>query len=255
VEQKSAGELQEHMLWTYYGLRVGLVVIGVSLPVLVMLSGFLYGEGLRGSLSDYYNVAAIGFLTPRDIFVGGLLAAAACLYLYKGYSDKENLALNLAAIFALVVAVFPTGPDGPITYTHRAAAVLFFVCITYVCLFRSKDTLDEELVPEPKRSQFARRYNIIGVLMIASPLAALAMSWWLGLRSGDTTVVLWIETFGVVVFASYWAVKTLELRGSEAERLALDAHLKRVVEPPKTPPSAAGGAAKRRDVERIKRAA
>ena len=255
MEQKSAGELQEHMLWTYYGLRVGLVAIGVSLPVLVMLSGFLHGGGLRGSLSDYYNVAGAGLLTPRDIFVGGLLAAAACLYLYKGYGDKENFALNLAAIFAVVVAFFPTGPEGPITYTHRAAAVLFFLCITYVCLFRSKDTLDDDLVPEPKRSLYARVYNAIGGLMIASPLAAMAVSWWLGLRSGDSTVVLWIETFGVCIFASYWAVKTLELRESDAERLALDANLKRVVEPPKMDQPAAGRAAKRRDVEKIKRAA
>lgn len=29
-ELKSSGELQEHMLWTYYGLRVGLAAIGID---------------------------------------------------------------------------------------------------------------------------------------------------------------------------------------------------------------------------------
>jgi hypothetical protein len=77
------------------------------------------------------------------------------------------------------------------------------------------------------------------------------VSWWLG----GTTWVLWIESFGVWVFASYWAVKTFELRKSDAERLALDAKLERVVEQPKTPPSAAGPAARRRDAGKIKRAA
>src|SRR5262245_15648982 len=112
MEKKSPGQLQEHMLWSYYGLRAGLVVIGGALPILVMLSGFFHDDPLRGSLSDYYNGPAGGFLTSRDIFVGGLLAAAACLYLYKGYSDKENIALNVAGICAVMVAFFPTGPEG-----------------------------------------------------------------------------------------------------------------------------------------------
>lgn len=34
MDRKSAGELQEHMLGTYYSLRVGLVVLGIALPLL-----------------------------------------------------------------------------------------------------------------------------------------------------------------------------------------------------------------------------
>ena len=251
MEKKSAGELQEHMLWTYYGLRVGLSVIGASLPVLVMLSGFVHGEGLRGSLSDYYNVPANGFLTSRDIFVGLLLAVAACLYLYKGFSDKENVALNFAGVFVVIVAFFPTGAEGPVTYLHRTAAVCFFACIAYVCLFRAKDTLD--LLPEAKRPKYARLYKIEGAAMIASPVFAMATSLYLGLGTGQSTLVLWLETFGVAAFVAYWATKTFEMRESDAEKRALNAKLKRVAAPPSASPTAPapGQESKGRDGEKV----
>lgn len=247
MEKKSPGELQEHMLWTYYGLRVGLAVIGASLPVLVMLSGFVHGDGLRGSLSDYYNVPANGFLTSRDIFVGLLLAIGACLYLYKGFSDKENIALNLAGLFVVIVAFFPTGAEGPVTYLHRTAAVCFFACIAYVCLFRAKDTLD--LLSAPKRPRYARLYKIEGAAMIASPVFAMATSLYFGLNSGQSTLVLWLETFGVAAFVAYWATKTFEMRESDAEKRALNAKLKREAAPPTAP--APGQESKGRDGEKV----
>ena len=251
MEKKSPGELQEHMLWTYYGLRVGLAAIGASLPVLVMLSGFAHGEGLRGSLSDYYNVPADGFLTSRDIFVGLLLAVGACLYLYKGFSDKENIALNLAGLLVVIVAFFPTGPEGPVTYLHRTAAACFFACIAYVCLFRAKDTLD--LLSELKRPRYARLYKIEGAAMIASPVFAMATSLYFGLNSGQSTLVLWLETFGVAAFVAYWATKTFEMRESDAEKRALNAKLKREAAPPAAPPgaSAPGQESKGRDGEKV----
>lgn len=260
MEQKSTEELREHMLWTYYGLRVGLVVIGASLPVLVVVAGYVHQGGLRGSLSDYYNVATTtGFLTPRDIFVGGLLAAATCLYLYKGYSDKENIALNLAGLAAAIVACFPTGADGPVTVLHRIAAVSFFLCIAYVCLFRAQDTLDGDLVPVERQAWFSRIYKILGVLMVATPFAAMALSWWLERSTGKTIAVLLIEAFGVWVFASYWGFKTQEMRESEAEKETLKGNLKRVVEPAgpgaPTPPKAPTGRPSKRRAERIVRAA
>jgi hypothetical protein len=250
VEEKSAPELQEHMLWTYYGLRVGLAAIGASLPVLLMLSGLVQGEALRGSLSDYYNAPSGRILTARDIFVGLLLATGACLYLYKGYSDKENIAFNFAGVFAVIVALFPTGPEGPVTYLHRTVAVCFFACIAYVCLFRAKDTLD--LLPKQKRPRYVRLYKIEGAAMIASPLGAMGTSWWLGLNSGRSTVVLWIETFGVAAFVAYWATKTYEMRESDAEKLALKANLKRVVVPSTPPPaeSQSGPSSKAQDGEK-----
>ena len=87
--------------------------------------------------------------------------------------------------------------------------------------------------------------------MVASPLAALATSWWLGVNSGQSTVVLWIETFGVVAFVAFWATKTFEMRDSDAERRALNAGLKRVPVPPTAPMAPSGQGSKSRGGEKV----
>ena len=235
-ETKSSGELQEHMLWTYYGLRVGLAAIGIALPILVLLAGgALHDVWLEPSLSAYYHTAPKQqWFTTRDIFVGGLLAASACLYLYKGFSNKENIALNLAGVFAVFVALLPVAaPDqvsGLISKLHGTSAVLFFLCIAYVSLARSRDTL-HLLRDAARRSWYERLYTSTGLVMIVSPAAAVVLSFALEPTSRLRSVTFWVETLGVWSFAAYWIIKTGEMRESSAERLALDAELKRDVVP------------------------
>jgi hypothetical protein len=54
TDLKNRGELQEHMLWTYYGLRVGLGAIGVALPIVVAGAGAtLHKASLAPSISAY----------------------------------------------------------------------------------------------------------------------------------------------------------------------------------------------------------
>lgn len=233
--KKNAEQLQEHMLWTYYGLRVGLSVIGFSLPLVVLFTGgVLHHVWLEPSLSQYYLTEdRVSFFTTRDLFVGGLFAASACLYLYKGFSDKENVALNLAAVFVVLVALLPTVDPAAdqtlVSVLHGTSAVLFFVCIAYVSLFRSRDTL--RLVPSAKRRGYIRRYRWTGATMIASPLVAVVLSFALEPVSQVRTVIFWVETLGVWTFALYWTVKTTEMRESSAEKRALDAELSREVVP------------------------
>jgi hypothetical protein len=234
-ELKSSAELQEHMLWTYYGLRVGLAAIGIALPILLLLAGgVLHRVWLEPSISAYYHTTPkLLWFTTRDIFVGGLLAASACLYLYKGFSNKENIALNLAGIFAVFVALLPTAAPiqvgGLVSKLHGTSAVLFFLCIAYVSLARSRDTLP--LVSPAKRVRYVRLYTSTGVAMIASPVVAVILSFALKPASSASTVIFWVETLGVWSFAAYWIIKTGEMRESTAERRALDAELKRDVVP------------------------
>lgn len=241
MDRKSAGELQEHMLGTYFGLRVGLVVIGAALPLVVLFTGgVLHHVWLKSSISDYYypGPQALSFFTTRDFFVGGLFAAAACLYLYKGFSIKENVALNLAAVFACFVALLPTGPGdddpGLVPLLHGTSAVLFFLCIAYVSLVHSRDTL--RLLTPARRAYFARRYVRTAGALVVSPLVAVAFSYTLEGRL--RAFIFWAEAFAVWAFAYYWFVKTREMRESGAERRALDAELEREVVPV-TPPAEA----------------
>ena len=242
MDNKSASELREHMLWTYYGLRVGLAAIGIALPVVVLLAGgVLHHVWFEPSISRYYYTESrLAAFTTRDLFVGGLIAVGACLYLYKGYSTKENVALNLAGIFAVLVAVLPTAATasdgGVVSMLHGTSAVLFFLCIAYVSLFRSRDTLD--LLPPAKQAQYTRRYLWTGLAMIASPLAAVGLSFALEPISRFRTMIFWVEALAVWTFAVYWIIKTGEMRLSEAEKRTLNVELKRQV----VPATVAGGA-------------
>ena len=241
MDRKSADELQEHMLGTYDSLRTGLWVIGGVLPLIVLIAGgALHHVWLEPSISDYYHTEpGTRFFTTRDFFVGGLLAVGACLYLYKGFSTRENVALNLAGGFAAVVALFPTaGPEGgdPVSWVHATAAVFFFLCIAYVSVFRSRDTL--RLLPLERRPHYAQRYVWTGMAMFLLPLAAVVLSYVIEPRSPFRAVSFFVETAGVWAFAWYWRIKTREMCESRAEKHALDAELEREVVPA-TPPAAA----------------
>jgi hypothetical protein len=233
LERKSTGELQEHMLWSYYGLRVGLAAIGVALPLIVLFAGgILHHVWLEPSLSRYYHTESrLPFLTTRDLFVGGLIAAGFCLYLYKGFSNKENVALNFAGVFAVLVALLPTsGAGNARTLTsvlHDTSAVLFFFCIAYVSLFRARDTID--LLPIEKRQRYLRLYFCTGLALVVSPLAAVVLSF--TLDADSRTFVFWAESLTVWTFSAYWIIKTFEMRKSDGEKLALDAELEREVVP------------------------
>jgi hypothetical protein len=123
------------MLSTYQTLRISLVVIALAFPWVLWIGGAFVSRQrvmLQPSISDYYHAnqmtrteqlaraAAVGVTPPRlDIpilsgrgvmrnwFVGVLFAITGLLAVYKGYRPAEDLALNLAAVFATLVALVP----------------------------------------------------------------------------------------------------------------------------------------------------
>ncbi len=165
-------DIRKHITQTYVSLRLGMAILAFSLPVMLVLWSMLNGETLLPSISAYYH-------TPmRDLFVGTLVAVGACLYLYKGFSDRENKALNCAGIFAVAVAFIPTcipdlgimtdemcneGARCVMKWLHRISAFLFFIPVAYVCSFRGKDTVklikDEKVRKIYKALSFYRPIN------------------------------------------------------------------------------------------------
>ena len=114
------------------------------------------------------------------------------------------MALNLAGVFALLVALLPTtatssssSDHGLVSVLHGTSAVLFFLCIAYVSLYRSHDTL--RLLSPAKQSRYEWVYRWTGLAMIASPLAAVALSFALDPEppSRLRTLIFWVETFAV----------------------------------------------------------
>lgn len=237
-------DLSDHMLATYQTLRVVLVVIALAFPWVLWIGGrFIFDRiELQPSISDYYHASSASVaarqsaasegrkIDPRDTgrgvmrnwFVGVLFAISGMLAVYKGFRPAEDVALNLASIFAVLVALFPNSWDGsdngpPL---HGIFAVLFFLCIAYVCIFCASATLS--LVREDRQDHFKRAYKSLGVAMAVSPVVAVILTYALRRRE---SYVFFAEACGVYAFAIYWLVKTIEIRQTNADRRAASGEL------------------------------
>ena len=212
-------DLQKHIFATYFNLRIGIAVIAIIFPVILSIGGYIQGISLQSSMSAYYHEELQNGESMRDWFVGILFAIGVFLNLYRGFTQQENNALNLAGIFAIGIAIFPEGTGITV---HAICAILFFLCIGYVCIWRASDTL-YLLKNDSQERMYRITYKVIGVFMITFPLLAFLFSL---LIQQTHLKVFFIEAFGVWVFAYYWLMKSRELSYTHAERRALNSEIK-----------------------------
>jgi hypothetical protein len=227
-------ELTAHMLKTYWSLRMCLLSIAIFFPFVLIVAGYELGHvGIQHSLSAYYWA---GFDDPseeRTIFVGTYFVVGACLIAYRGFSNEENWALNIAGLLAWGVALFPMECTNDIeclrscagqghSLIHGTCGVVFLLLLAYVALFRSKDTLGDDsgsgqVLSEKDRRWYARQYNIAAAAMFALPLAAVIITYFCNQPKYWTISV---ECTAVWAFAYYWAIKSLEMKKSQVEKRA-----------------------------------
>jgi hypothetical protein len=211
--------LLEHIFTTYFIYRLGLVVMGFALPlVLVGVGWSRHKLPMQDSLSAYYHA---GDGAMRDVFVGVLIAVAALLILYKGLKKWEDWALNLAGVALVFVAWFPmewpSGVSSSSWSIHGSAAIIFFLLIAVVCWFRGMDDLCRADIGYEK--VWRATYKVLAILMAVIPLSAYALS----LIQGSSRGILYIEACGVWVFAGYWLAKALEIKkGLNCRKRLLD---------------------------------
>ena len=223
---------------TYFSLRVVIAVLAFLLPPLLRYGGLKLGVPFQPAMSDYYwasrevagppcksSVAAsdaqkrpifvdIPGGSMRNIFVGFLFAVGVLLYCYKGYSVEENIALNFAGLMAWGIALFPMDwtCNCDRFNTHGICAIAFFALITYVALFRSRDSLGY-IASGAKRKIYSALYIFLAVAMIAFPLLA----WIINIRTHTGRAIFWEELTGIYAFSAYWVVKIFESRSIAAE--------------------------------------
>jgi hypothetical protein len=200
---------------SYFFLRRGLAFIAIAFPFA------LWGlAGINDSLSAYYHCtdgvcAARGGGAGRDVLTGVLWAVGTFLFFYRGYTRKEDWALNLAGIAAAAVAFFPSdfarAEQGRslVGKIHFTSGLVFFLAIAFVCLFCSGDTL-KKLKNAAKVRRFKRAYAGLGTAMIAVPIGVFALHYLLD-RPGRGYTVLGVELAGLFVFAAFWLVKSREI--------------------------------------------
>lgn len=235
-------EIARHILATYTTLRWGLGILALLFPLLLVGYGWFRGVDLQPSLSAYYYAATSAvdcvWFPTRAVFVGLLCAIAVGLYLYKGFTNLENLLLNVAAICGVAVAwvpeklsqeqvdacavLAPVLAQQTATWVHWLAAVLLFVCLGAVAWFCAEKTLAYLPAQHKHRAEgFRRTYKTLGVMMVVGPLLAVAVA---NLLDAKYTVIA-LEAAGIWVFAAYWLVKSRELGLSHAVEKAVQDHM------------------------------
>jgi len=217
-------------LISYKTLRRAIGWLGILLPVILFIGGCLFAAEMKlevqPSISHYY------FTNMREIFVGTLCAVAMFLFCYKGNNKQDSRAANLAGIFALLTALFPTDiielskVGNTATYYHGQAelvsfitvsfhdtihftcATLFFLTLAYMSLFlftKSKGYMTRE-----KRRR-NRIYKTCAWTMIGSILGIAA--YFIGVHfkvfddSTHRPVVYVFEFIALIAFGISWLTK------------------------------------------------
>lgn len=218
------------VLETHPHYRTAIGVLGVTLPILLVLSSLIQREALQNSISAYY------FTSARDWFVGILWVIGVFLFFYRYRPRQPGLARSqspsirtgaadallgkLAGLAAVAVALFPTTPPPAspampptIGMLHGIAAAILFICLSLFPLALFSQSR--------KRGHVYRRYGwtMIGLLLLVVAYAFAPDSW--RTQIGRWRPVLVLESLLIIVFGVSWFDRGLELAAtdrSEAEQ-------------------------------------
>jgi hypothetical protein len=227
-------KLQKRIYATYFWVRRGLVLFGFALPLILLGIGWWNQIHLQSSMSAYYFAfnppdSQLRVFPGRAVFVGILFVGGILLMFYRGFSNTENWALNIAGLAAVVAALVPMAPPdyctncGSNTFSivHEVAGIVLFLCMAFVAWA----CVDETLVhlPEHEQKWFRMGYYALAILLILLPAAVLFIAYKFG-RSDYR--LFYAEWAAMWTFAAYWGLKTIELSmsnliGSNLEEAAL----------------------------------
>ena len=203
----------DQMVLDYLNLRKAVGELGVILPVVLPIGVFILGSeaGFQDSISAYHGTIM------RGVFVGILFSIGLFLYSYKGYSRRDsdgpyqpsdNVAGNLACVFALGVALFPiTSGSSFVRTVHFVAATAMFLTLAYFSYYLFTKTGEGE-TPEGKKKTRNNLYEWCGRVIVACIVLIAVFSWFLDDSSlASVNPVYWLETLALWTFGLAWFVK------------------------------------------------
>ena len=209
---------ESQMLISYMLLRKLIGALGVALPFALVIGGIIYGkcEFIENSISDYYHTEM------RNVLVGTLCAVALFMFAYRGHDRRDSIAGNLACVFALGVAFFPTSVDTVsecatncifyepwISYVHFASALFFFCVLIYFCLFLFVEPRKREYELSQEKKKRNMVFRISGYIMI---FCILCIAVYFIFFDEDPEikqldVVFWFEAIALLAFGISWLTK------------------------------------------------
>lgn len=210
-EMEKASSSEDSLVISYLTLRKAVGILGIALPFVVSLGGMLiFHNDIQSSISSYYHTGM------RDVFVGILWTIGFFLYSYKGYERIDNIAGNLACVFALGVSLFPTTADGStspaaefVGGVHLFFAALFFLTLVYFSLFLfTKTNLNKQSTPEKLKRNIV--YKVCAYVMFAC-IVLMGIYHFLPDSAASyfeaAKPVYWLETLAILTFGISWLTK------------------------------------------------
>lgn len=239
----------------YMTLRKAIGWIAMCLPFAVFLGNWVIfsrhviaclapiSNKLPDSLSGYY------YSHMRDVFVGGMWAAGVFLLFYRGHDLLERWATNLAGLFALGIALFPTtspvndslqtnicspvnpvvsqpAPNGPtIGLVHLGCLCGLMTMITLMAWRFTRPYSDHEIdtmadddreierTPRLKARNNRIYWGCIAAIAVAGAFALVQeFAFSQGVKS-EAPWLLYAETLAFLAFGAAWFVKGRALLG------------------------------------------
>jgi hypothetical protein len=200
----------DSLVISYLGLRKAVGIIGIALPFVLVLGKILVdGAGLQSSMSGYY------YTGMRDVLVGSLCAIAVFMISYRGYERKDDLAGDVACVFALGLALLPAMPEANVTpmdrtigHLHVVCGVGFFLVLAYFSLVLFRKT-DPTRPPTRKKLQRNAVYAFCGyaILVCLGLMIAAVVLMPEGSPLRRLAPVFWLESGAIVAFGVSWLTK------------------------------------------------
>jgi len=200
---------------SFLTLRKTIGFLGIFLPAILLVGTIFIGRctQIQDSISHYY------YTIMGDVFVGILCMVAIFLVSYRGYNKIDNVASNLAGIFALIVAFFATSNSNDIEcsvrilsttgwreLTHYIAAAMFFITLAFMSYF----LFTKSRGPKTKEKILRNKvYRSCGIIIITSILVILLFRNinWLNIHLAIYKPVFWLEWIALAAFGTSWLVK------------------------------------------------
>ncbi|MCH8848813.1 MAG: DUF998 domain-containing protein [Chloroflexi bacterium] len=200
----SNGGTGDRLRVSFLDLRRVVGILAVTLPLLLALWGFAICGcvGIEDSLSDYYH------LRTGDLFVGILFGIALFLFAYRGYERRDDIAGDVAGVFALGVALFSNeGPDWE-TAVHLVSAVGLFATLAYFSWFLFTKSAPSPSSPSPQKLIRNRIYRVCALLMVFwLTLAAVYYFFLQDTAVADVNPIFWLESLLLWTFGVAWFIK------------------------------------------------
>ncbi len=210
---------ERSLVFSYLAHRKTIGLLGIALPFVLLLGALiLFKTGIQSSISDYYHTGM------RDVLVGTLCAIGLFLLSYRGYERADDIAGDLACLFAVGAALFPIAPEEAsdtarvIGYVHVACAAGFFLTLIYFCLFLFTKT-DPNKSPSRRKLQRNKVYKACGYTMAVCILLIALYELLVDKQESSLEAyrpVFWLEAVTVVAFGISWLIKGEAILKDEA---------------------------------------